>query len=49
MRTSTHQKRHAQSGRSTWSALEIFNALHIFTHEPIGEQEIKWECMNTLH
>ena len=34
----THQK---QSGRSTRSAVDIFNTLHVFTKEPIREQEIK--------
>ena len=42
----THQKHHAQSGRSTQSAVDIFNTLHVFTKEPIREQEIKLECMN---
>ena len=31
---------------STRSAVDIFNTLHVFTKEPIREQEIKWECMN---
>ena len=43
----THQKYLAQSGRSTWSAVNIFSTLRVFTHEPIREQEIKLECMNT--
>ena len=34
-------KHHAQSGRSTWSALDIFNTLHIFTDKPIREQGIE--------
>ena len=42
----THQKHLAQSGRSTWSAVDIFNTLRVFTKEPIREQEIKLECMN---
>ena len=42
----THQKHHAQSGRSTRSAVDIFNTLRVFTKEPIREQEIKLECMN---
>ena len=41
-----HQKHLAQSGRSTHSAVDIFNTLRIFTKEPIREQEIKLECMN---
>ena len=29
-------KKHlAQSGRSTWSAVDIFNTLYVFTKEPI--------------
>ena len=31
----------AQSGRSTRSAVDIFNTLRVFTKEPIREQEIK--------
>ena len=31
----------------TRSAVDIFNTLRVFTKEPIREQEIKWECMNT--
>ena len=46
MRAITHQKHLAQSGRSTLSAVDIFNTLRVFTKEPIKEQEIKWECMN---
>ena len=42
----THQKHLAQSGRSTRNAVDIFNTLHVFTKEPIREQEIKLECMN---
>ena len=34
-----HQKQHAQSGRGTQSALDIFNTFRIFTHKPIREQE----------
>ena len=41
----THQKHLAQSGRSTRSAVDIFNTLRVFTKEPIREQEIKLECM----
>ena len=37
----THQKHLAQSGRSTRSAVDIFNTLRVFTKEPIREQEIK--------
>ena len=37
----THQKHLAQSGRSTLSAVNIFNILRVFTKEPIREQEIK--------
>ena len=43
----THQK-HLRSGRSTRSAVDIFNTLRVFTKEPIREQEIKLECLN-LH
>ena len=43
------QKHLAQSGCSRWSALYIFNSLHIFTKEPIREQEIKLVCMNTKY
>ena len=35
-----------QPGRSSRSAVDIFNTLRIFTKEPIREQEIKLECMN---
>ena len=42
----SHQKHLAQSGRSTRSAVGIFNTLRVFTKEPIKEQEIKLECMN---
>ena len=28
-------------GRSTQSAVDIFNTLHVFTKDPIREQEIK--------
>ena len=45
-RAITHQKHLAQSGRSTRSAVDIFNTLRVFTKEPIREQEIKLECMN---
>ena len=37
----THQKHIVQSGRSTQSAVDIFNTLSVFTKEPIREQEIK--------
>ena len=37
---SSHQMHHAQFGRSTQSALHIFNSSE-FTHEAIREQEIK--------
>ena len=37
-----------QSGRSTRSAVDIFNTLPVFTKEPIREQEIKLECMNKI-
>ena len=42
----THQKHLTQSGRSTRSSVDIFNTLHVFTKEPIREQEITLECMN---
>ena len=42
----THQKYLAQSGRSTRSAVDIFNTLRVFTKEPTREQEIKLKCMN---
>ena len=45
-RENTHQKHLAQSGRSTRSAVDIFNTLRVFTKEPIRDQEIKLECMN---
>ena len=47
-RAITHQKHLAKSGRSTWSAVDIFNTLRLFTKEPIREQEIKLECINVL-
>ena len=47
-RAITHQKFLAQCGRSTRSAVDIFNTLCIFTKEPIREQEIKLECMNVF-
>ena len=34
-----HQKHLAQSGRSTWSAVDNFNTLREFTKEPIREQD----------
>ena len=37
-----------QSGRSTRSAVDIFNTLRVFTKEPIREQEIKLDCMNII-
>lgn len=46
MCTIPHQKYFAQSGRSTRSALYIFNKLHVFTLEPIRGREIKFACMN---
>ena len=45
-RAITHQKHLAQSGRSTRSAVDIFNTLRVLTKKPIREQEIKLECMN---
>ena len=47
-RAITHQKHLAQSGRSTRSAFYIFNTLHVFTKEPIREQEIMLKCMNGI-
>ena len=44
-----HQKHLAQSGRSTRSAVDIFNTLRVFTKEPIRSQEINLACMNNLH
>ena len=46
MRAIRHQKHHAQSGRSTRSAVDIFNTLCVFTKEPIRGQKIKLECVN---
>ena len=46
-RAITHQKYLAQSGRSTRSPVDIFNTLRVLTYEPIREQEITLECMNT--
>ena len=46
IRAIMHQKHYAHSGSSTRSAVAIFNTLHVYTKEPIGEQEIKLECMN---
>ena len=46
MPTITHQKHLVQSGHSTWSAVDIFNTLRVFTKEPNREQEIKLECIN---
>ena len=43
-----HQKHLAQSGRSTRSAVDIFNSLHVFPKEPIRKQEIELECMNSV-
>ena len=48
LRAIMHQKHLTQSGRSTWSAVDIFNTLPVFTKEPITEQQIKLECMNSL-
>ena len=48
-RAITHQKHHTQSGRSTRSAVDIFNTLRVFTKEPIREPEIKLECMNCYY
>ena len=45
--TIIHQKQLAQSGRNMQSAVDIFNALCVFTQEPMREQEIKFEWMNT--
>ena len=43
--TITHHRKHlAQSGRTTQSAVDIFNTLRVFTKEPIREQKIKLEC-----
>ena len=42
----THQKHLAQSGPSTRRAVDSFNTLRVFIKEPIGEKEIKLECMN---
>ena len=36
----THQKHLVQSGRSTRSAVDIFNTLHVFTKEPIREHQV---------
>ena len=41
-----HQKHLVQSGRSTRSAVDIFNTLRVFPKEPIRKQEIELECMN---
>ena len=41
MHVSTHQKHHVHPGHNTQNALDVFNTLRIFTHEPIREQEIK--------
>ena len=46
LRATTHQKHLIQPGRSTCSAVNIFNTLRVFAKEPIREQEIKLECMN---
>ena len=46
MHAITYQKHLRQSGRSTRSSVDIFNALRVFTKEPVREQEIKLECMN---
>ena len=44
-----HQKHLAQSGRSTQSAVDIFNTLRVFPKEPIRKQEIELECMNAFY
>ena len=44
-----HQKHLAQSGRSTRSAVDIFNTLRVFPKEPIRKQEIELECMNKYY
>ena len=44
--TITHQKYLAHIVRSTRSAVDIFNTLHVFTEEPIRKQEIKLKCIN---
>ena len=41
LRPIIHQKHLAQSGYNNQSAVDIFNTLHVFTKEPIKEQEIK--------
>ena len=48
-RAITNQKYLAQSGRSTRSAVDIFNTLRVFTKEPIKEQEINlvWSTWST--
>ena len=48
MRAIMHQKHLPQSGRSTRSAVDIFNTLRVFTKEPIRGQEIKLECINGI-
>ena len=40
-RTIKQQKHLEQSGRSTPSAVDIFNTLRVFTKKPNREQEIK--------
>ena len=45
-RAITQQKHLVQSGHTTWSAVDIFNTLCVFTKEPIRGQEINLESMN---
>ena len=40
------QKYLAQSGRYTWTAVDIFNTSRVFTNEPILEEEMKLQCIN---
>ena len=47
-RAISRQKHLSQSRRSTRSAVNIFNTLHVYTQEPIREQEIKLKCMNNV-
>ena len=39
-RTSVHQNHHSLSGRSTQSAVDFFNTLHLLAQEPIREQAV---------
>ena len=44
------KRHHVKSERSTRCALDIFNTLCVFAHEPIREQEIEYECtITTAH